>query len=47
MSVICDAHKKKVGFELLYNSLYRMFNELEKRENQHPAEWDPGLRDSV
>ena len=44
MSAICDAHNKKVGVELLYNSVHRKFNELEKRcgrENQHPAEWAP------
>ena len=41
MSAICDAHKKKVGIELLYNSVHRKFNQLEKRcgrESQHPAE---------
>ena len=41
MSAICDAHKKKVGVELLYNSVHRKFNQLElrcSRENQHPAE---------
>ena len=43
MSAICDVHKK-VGVELLYNSVHRKFNQLEKRcgrENQHPAEWAP------
>ncbi len=43
MSAICDAHKK-VGVELLYNSVHRKFNQLEircGRENQHPAEWIP------
>ena len=38
----CDAHKKKVGVELLYNSVHRKFNQLETRcgrESQHPAEW--------
>ena len=47
MSVICDAHKKKVVVELLYNSVHRKFNQLEVRcgrENQHPAEWAPGPR---
>ena len=37
----CDAHKKKVGVELLYNSVHRKFNQLEircGRESQHPAE---------
>ena len=29
MSVICDAHKKKVGEELLYNSVHRKFDQLE------------------
>ena len=41
MSAICDAHKKKVGVELLYNSVHRKFNKLETRcgrEIQHPAE---------
>ena len=44
MSAICDAHKKKVGVELLYNSVDRKFNQLETRcgrESQHPAEWAP------
>ena len=44
MGVICDAHKKKVDVEQLYNSVHRKFNELEircGRENQHPAEWAP------
>ena len=39
MSAICDAHKKKVDVEQLYNSVHRKFNLLEKRcgrENQHP-----------
>ena len=42
MSVICDAHKKKVGVELLYNSEHRKFNQLETRcgrVSQHLAEW--------
>ena len=42
MSAICDAHKKKVGIELLYKSVHRKFNHLEircSREDQHPAEW--------
>ena len=37
----CDAHKKKVGVELLYNSVHRKFNQLETRcswESQHPSE---------
>ena len=36
----CDFHKK-VGIELLYNSVHRKFNQLETRcgtESQHPAE---------
>ena len=47
MSAICDAHKKKVGVELLYNSVktgsqsvWRP-DQLETRcgrESQHPAE---------
>ena len=28
MSVICNAHKKKVGVELLYNSVHRRFDQL-------------------
>ena len=28
MSAICDAHKKKVGVELLYNSVHRKFNQF-------------------
>ena len=46
MSAIYDAHKKKVGVKLLYNSVHRKFNQLEirrGRENQHPAEWVSGL----
>ena len=41
MSAICDAHKKKVGVELLYNSVHRKFNQLEVRcgrESLHTAE---------
>ncbi len=37
----CDAHKKKVGVALLYNTVHRKFNQLETRcvrESQHPAE---------
>ena len=37
MSAICDAYKKKVGDELLYNSVHRRFSQLETRcgrENQ-------------
>ena len=44
MSAICDAHKKKVGAELLYNSVHRKFNQLERRcgrENQHPGRLGP------
>ena len=39
MSAIFDAHKKKVGIELLYNPVHRKFNQLEIRcgkENQQP-----------
>ena len=52
MSAICDAHKKKVGVELLYNSVrtgsqavWRP-DQLERRcgrESQHPAEGASGL----
>ena len=41
MSAICDAHKKKVGDEILYNSVHWKFSQLERRcgrESQHPAE---------
>ena len=31
MSVICDANKKKMDVELLYNSVHRKFNKLEIR----------------
>ena len=44
MSAIYDAHKKKVGFEQLYNLVHKKFDELEircGRENQYPAEWAP------
>ena len=44
MSAICDAHKKKVGVELLYNSVHRKFTQLEirrGRENQHPERLGP------
>ncbi len=44
----CDAHKKKVGVELLYNSVKTGSQAVWKpdqleircgRESQHPAEW--------
>ena len=41
MSAICDAHKKKVDVELLYNWVHWKFNQLETRcgrESQYPAE---------
>ena len=44
MSAICDAYKKKVGVEQLYNSVHRKFNQLERRcgrENQPPEKLDP------
>ena len=28
MSAICDAHKKKVDVQLLYNSVHRKFNQF-------------------
>ena len=31
MSAICDAHKKKVAVEQLYNSVHRKFNQWERR----------------
>ena len=48
MSAICDAHKKKVGVEQLYNLVHRKFNQLETRcggDSQYPAEW--ALRPSI
>ena len=50
MSAICDAHKEKVGVELLYNSVktgsplvWRPDLLVTRcgRESQHPAEWAP------
>ena len=44
MSAIRDAHKKKVGVELLYNSVHWKFSQLEIRcgwENQHPERLGP------
>ena len=44
MSAICDAHKKKVDVEQLYNSVLRKFTQLEwrcGRENQHPERLGP------
>ena len=50
MSAICDAHKKKVDVEQLYDpgedrkSVSWRSGQLEircSRENQHPAEWAP------
>ena len=44
MSEICDAHKKKVDVEQLYNSVHRKFNQLEircGRETQHPERLRP------
>ena len=31
MSAICDAHKKKVDVEKLYNSVHRKFDQMEIR----------------
>ena len=54
MSAICDAHKKKVDVELLYNSVQEIqsvwrSDELEircGRENQHPERLSsPGERE--
>ena len=39
MSEICDAHKKRVGIELLYNSVYRKFNQLEIRPVGDQTNW--------
>ena len=44
MSAICDAHKKKVDVEQLYNSVHKKFNQLEIRcskANQHPERLSP------
>ena len=44
LNAICDAHKKKVDYELLYNSVHMKFNQLEirrGRENQHPERLGP------
>ena len=44
MSAISDAQKKKVGVELLYNSVHRKFNQLERRcrnENMSQRGWVP------
>ena len=46
MSAISDTHKKKVGDELLYNSVHWKFNQLMircGREIQHPEKLDPRL----
>ena len=39
MSAICDAHKKKVDDELLYNSVHRKFNQLEIRWVGDQTSW--------
>ena len=49
MRAICDAHKKKVDVEQLYNSVHRKFHQLEirrvedrcSRENQHTERLGP------
>ena len=44
MSAICDAHKKKVDVEQLYNLVHKKFNELERRcwnENMSQRGWAP------
>ena len=40
MSAICDAHKKKVSVELLYNAVHRKFNLFEEQISwrQHAVE---------
>ena len=46
MSAVCDAHKKKVDVELLYNSGHRKFNQLDvrcSRENQQSGPPGPRL----
>ena len=41
MGVICDAHKKKVDDELLYNSVHRKFNQLGIRQvGEKMLEWE-------
>ena len=42
MSAICDAHQKKVGVELLYNSVHRKFNRLKEKM----LEWGTGPREA-
>ena len=37
MNAICDAHKKKVDVELLYNSVHRNFNQLEIKPGRENA----------
>ena len=45
MSAICDAHKKKVGVELLYNSVHRKFSQLEIRPvGEKMLDWGTCLR---
>ena len=44
MSAICDTHKKKVGVELLYNSVHRKFNQLEIRKPAPREAGPPGPR---
>ncbi len=39
MSAICDAHKKKMDVELLYNSVHRKFNQLEIRSVGDQMGW--------
>ena len=47
MSAICDAHKKKVGVELLYNSVHKKFKQLEFRPvGEKMLEWRPCPREA-
>ena len=43
MSAICDANKKKVELEQLYNSVHRRFNELEIRYGRENQQLGPRL----
>ena len=47
MSAICDTHTKKVGVELLYNSVHRKFNQLEIRPvGEKMLEWETCPREA-
>ena len=47
MSAICDAHKKKVDVELLYNSVRRKFNQLGvRRVGEKMLDWETCPREA-